>query len=339
MNRKTRSPRVVSALGLLAVVFIAGCERPPVDSVQQGFRGTGMVAVTNPRLAADLMAGVTVPAPTPAVPPTGTTAAEVYENVQVLGELDVAEFNRFMLAITEWVSPEQGCTYCHAATGFASDDIYTKVVARRMIEMNRQINSEWTDHVGATGVTCYTCHEGNNVPLNVWVQNPGPRQAGGFTASIAGQNTPAPQAALASLPYDPFSPFLLDTTEIRVLADQALPDGTTLPATKQTEETYSLMMHMSDALGVNCTFCHNSRAFASWEESSPSRVTAWHGIRMARELNSSYVAPLANSLPANRLGPLGDAPKVNCATCHQGLSKPLMGANMVQHHPALAAGD
>ncbi|MCB1671026.1 MAG: photosynthetic reaction center cytochrome PufC [Gammaproteobacteria bacterium] len=339
MNSKFKVSRFVPALSLLLVVFIAGCERPPMDSVQQGFRGTGMVAVSNPRLAAELMAGVSVPDPIPAVPPSGTTASEVYENVQVLGALDVSEFNRFMTAITQWVSPDEGCNYCHAATGFASDDLYTKVVARRMIEMTRQINSDWTDHVGTTGVTCYTCHEGNNAPLNVWVQNPGPRRAGGFTADSAGQNTVAPEAALSSLPYDPFSPFLLGDTEIRVLASQPLPQGAPVPAIKQTEETYALMMHMSDSLGVNCTFCHNSRAFSNWQESSPARVTAWHGIRMARELNTSYVAPLSTTLPAARLGPMGDAPKVNCATCHQGLNKPLMGANMLQYHPALVGGD
>ena len=32
---------------------------------------------------------------------------------------------------------------------------------------------------------------------------------------------------------------------------------------KQTEHTYGLMMHMSDSLGVNCTYCHNTRSFAS----------------------------------------------------------------------------
>jgi len=26
---------------------------------------------------------------------------------------------------------------------------------------------------------------------------------------------------------------------------------------KQTEWTYSLMIHMSESLGVNCTYCHN----------------------------------------------------------------------------------
>ena len=34
---------------LAATTLLAGCERPPVDSVQRGFRGTGMELVYNPR--------------------------------------------------------------------------------------------------------------------------------------------------------------------------------------------------------------------------------------------------------------------------------------------------
>jgi photosynthetic reaction center cytochrome c subunit len=69
---------------------------------------------------------------------------------------------------------------------------------------------------------------------------------------------------------------------------------------------------------------------------------AWHGIRMARDLNNSYLLPLGKTLPANRLGPTGDAPKVACATCHQGVNKPLYGATMAKdwaglYGPAAAA--
>ena len=64
------------------------------------------------------------------------------------------------------------------------------------------------------------------------------------------------------------------------------------------------MMHFSSALGVNCTYCHNSRAFFSWEESSPQRVRAWHGIRMVREMNNDYVDPTTDWLPPHRLGKL-----------------------------------
>ena len=97
------------------------------------------------------------------------------------------------------------------------------------------------------------------------------------------------------------------------------------------------MMHMSQALGVNCNYCHNTRAFRDWAQSPPQRTTAWYGIRMVRDLNNDYLDPLQKVLPANRLGPaLGDAPKVNCATCHNGVYKPLFGVSMAQGFPELS---
>ena len=107
---------------------------------------------------------------------------------------------------------------------------------------------------------------------------------------------------------------------------------------QQTETSYGLMMHMSKALGVNCTYCHNSRSFASWESSTPQRATAYYGIRMARDLNNNYLSALAGVFPAERLGPTGDVPKLNCATCHQGAYKPLYGADILHGYPGLTGG-
>jgi photosynthetic reaction center cytochrome c subunit len=95
------------------------------------------------------------------------------------------------------------------------------------------------------------------------------------------------------------------------------------------------MMHMSTGLGVNCAFCHNSRNFSDWKQSPPQRVTAYHGIRMVRELNNEFITPLTSTFPRNRLGPKGDVAKVNCATCHQGAYKPLYGEPMAKLYPEL----
>ena len=95
------------------------------------------------------------------------------------------------------------------------------------------------------------------------------------------------------------------------------------------------MVHMSESLGVNCTYCHNTRNFQGWEESRPQRVTSWYGIRMARDLNNDYMEPLTKTFPEHRLGPKGDVAKVNCTTCHQGAFKPLYGAAMAKDYPEL----
>ena len=102
-----------------------------------------------------------------------------------------------------------------------------------------------------------------------------------------------------------------------------------------TEWNYSLMMHMSNSLGVNCTFCHNSRDFSNWSDSTPQRATAWYGLRMVRDVNNGYMTPLESAFPAHRKGPLGDVAKVGCSTCHQGVNKPLNGAQMLADHPEL----
>ena len=323
-----------AALATLSVALLAGCERPPVDTVQSGFRGTGMEQVYNPRTLAVVAAANQLPAALPPAPAEGPKAGAVMRNVKVLGDLSIAEFTRTMQAMTDWVSPKEGCAYCHDLQNLGEDSKYQKVVARRMLEMTRATNAQWKSHVGATGVTCWTCHRGENVPAQTWFKST--ERAGSFAGNRAGQNSPARSVAYAALPNDPFSPLLKAPGEVRVIAPAALPTaGKHGESLQRTEQTYGLMMHMSQALGVNCTFCHNSRSFQSWDQSSPQRATAWHGIRMVRELNTQYLEPLAATFPPQRLGPAHDTAKVSCATCHQGVFKPLFGAALAPQFPGL----
>ena len=330
-------------LASTAALLMAGCERPPIAVSQTGFRGTGMEQVYNPRTLATQAAVNKAPVPAAAIVevPGGPKAGAIYQNVKVLGDLSVGEFARTMSAITEWVAPQQGCNYCHIAGNFADDSVYTKVVARKMLQMTQKINSDWKTHVAETGVTCYTCHRGNNIPKEIWFAPPAQKSAGGNLGNDAGQNRPAVATGLSSLPYDPFTPYFLDNKPIRVNGKEALAmtgAAANRSSTKQAEFTYATMMHWSTALGVNCTYCHNTQAFAEWgANATPQRATAWYGIRMARELNNEYMVPITNVFPANRLGPTGDVAKANCATCHQGAYKPLYGAAMAKHYPALYA--
>lgn len=337
---KTSGVRLALGIAGLALLgMLSGCEVPTADTKQTGFRGTGMVQLETDSTTAAKLAASQLPPPTPALPPSGTKASAMYQNVQVLGDLDSNEFTQLMLAMTSWVSPKEGCNYCHNPQNLADDGKYTKVVARRMLQMTREINGQWTSHVKETGVTCFTCHRGQPVPAKIWYSLDGAMQRSVYAGNRAGQNAPANSVALASLPEDPFSPMLRDATSIRVETTHPLPleDGPR-PNIYGAETTYGLMMHLSDGLGVNCTFCHNSRHFANWNESTPQRTQAWHGIQMARRLNNEYLEPLKATLPPERLGPvMADAPKANCATCHQGVSKPLLGASMAKDFPSLRA--
>ena len=349
----TAQALIVLAGLLVLLIVVMTFERPPVRSSQNGFRGTAMEHVANPRTAARQVAANQLPeAQPPADGPADDAdkASASYENVQVLGELSNAQFVRLMVAMTEWVVPQHireagnGCNYCHNPENMASDELYTKVVARRMLQMTRTINTDWSTHVAQTGVTCYTCHRGQAVPAAVWSTNQ-PNRAGLVGPHALGQNLATPQINQSSLPFDPFTPFLLGDQDIRNISTTWHP-GQNADDVRIAEWTYSLMVHMSQGLGVNCTFCHNSRAFASWEQSPPQRLTAWHGIRMARAMNRDYMEPLAPVFQANRLGhpdaphplrvgPANDVLKMNCATCHQGVNRPLLGAPMLRDYPEL----
>jgi len=325
----------VVACTLLTIAMLSGFERPPVETQQDGYRGTGAVENYNPRVLAALRAANAVPPTLPRFGATGPTASAVYKNVQVLGGLSVGQFTRLMASLTTWVAPKQGCAYCHDTKNMSSDKLYTKVVARRMLQMVQHINADWQQHVASTGVTCYTCHRGQPVPSQIWFNDPGPEHAGGMARAFTGMGQAAGSVGDSSLPYDPFTPFLEHSGVIRVQSTTPLPTKDQ-HSIIDTEWTYALMMNISQSLGVNCTYCHSTRSFEDWSQSTPQRVTAWYGIRMVRDLNNEYLMKLHDVFPPTRLGPLGDAPKLNCATCHQGVYKPLFGASMLPGFPELA---
>jgi photosynthetic reaction center cytochrome c subunit len=326
---------VATVLLTVAMLFTAGWGHPPIVGTQIGFRGTGMDQVTTSAAVEQLEALNAMPDQIPKASPDGPRATEVYKNVQVLTDLSVDQFNTLMAAMTTWVAPQQGCAYCHNVENLADDSVYAKKVARRMIQMTRHINQDWKPHVQTTGVVCYTCHRGNPVPTNVWYENPGWPHAGGFAATNYGFGHPNAANGSTDLLQDPYTPYLEKDDNIRVQATSALPATGMGSSIQTTEDTYSLMMSISKGLGVNCTFCHNTREFGQWSESTPQRVTAWYGIRLVRNLNTEYLDPLKDVFPATRLGPLGDPPKLNCATCHQGANKPLLGVSLAKDYPEL----
>lgn len=55
------------------------------------------------------------------------------------------------------------CTFCHVQGQMDSDDKPTKVMARMMLAMTKDINSKFED--GKMHVKCYTCHRGAEMPL------------------------------------------------------------------------------------------------------------------------------------------------------------------------------
>jgi photosynthetic reaction center cytochrome c subunit len=306
----------------------------PMASVQLGYRGTGMIeqyniASTNAQLPLNVPTGEYPPAT-----PAGKPATAVYKNIQVLKTVDANDFLRVMASMAQWVAPQVGCAYCHSVANMASDAIYTKAIARHMLLMTQYINQNWRSHVGAAGVTCGTCHRGQGAPQYTWTFQLPPGGLHGYAATATGEDLPSAAADTSSLPSDPYTPFLLNSDPIDVQGVTALPNGNRT-SIEQTNWTYALMMHFAHSLNVGCNYCHNSRAFNVWDQGTPNRVTAWYGIQMVRDLNNNFMVPITNIFPAGRLGPMGDVPKINCETCHQGAYAPYYGAHVVDTYPAL----
>ena len=102
--------KILNRLGAWALLgcgltALTACERPPHEATQVGHRGVAMEQLVNQRIAAKVAGENVFPASIlPPAEPGGQKAAEVYQNVQVLKDLNVAQFTRLMLNITAWVS-------------------------------------------------------------------------------------------------------------------------------------------------------------------------------------------------------------------------------------------
>ncbi|MBK1735735.1 hypothetical protein CKO15_10670 [Halorhodospira abdelmalekii] len=329
------------AVGALAAGFlvVAGCERPPHDAEQTGPRGTGMYVLDNPRILESRLDLHTAPEARPLASEDGPRAGEVFENVQALADISEAQFWRIKEEMTDWVAPDEGCTYCHT-DDLASDEKYQYRVAKDMIKMNRYLNANWSEtHLASTnqaGVTCYTCHRGEPIPPASWHSESESHLKTGF-GDMQLQNLISEKTAYTALPRDALDAFLVDHQTIPIQGSTGLRTATT-PRGKslhESERSVSLMMHISYALDTGCTLCHNVSRWASWEDSPIGREIAWHGIRMARDINVNWMIPLTDEYPEDALGPAGDVGKVSCQTCHNKERRPLYGEEFLELYPEL----
>ena len=311
-----RARSVGRLLAAAALALVSACSSEQgVEAVQVGYRGTAMAQVYDRAATLDRFRVTEAALPAPAPPADAMPAGPLpWQNVQVLTDVSVVELLRTMEAMATWVggSPAN-CEFCHWVDQPWSDTtadgrpLYRKLTARRMLQMVRTINGQYASHVKNTGVTCYTCHLGKALPNGLWF--------------YGNQND--------------YLRHYLDRDGARVMTQAVSPGMGNRSSVKQAEWTYALMISQSRSLGVNCTYCHNTRQFASWREAPPQRVVAYAGIQMLREVNTQYLAPLNSVLPAHRLGPMGDAPKAQCITCHNGNYKPLYGRQLTVEYPAL----
>jgi sugar phosphate isomerase/epimerase len=122
------------------------------------------------RLTAALMAAVALGAGGAAFAqePTKPGIAES-PTITVLKGLMVPQFEVEMRHFVQALGIN--CGGCHVPRNFVSEDNPRKAVARRMIEMTRELNAKYfasftpADGESSLGrVTCYTCHQGTTQP-------------------------------------------------------------------------------------------------------------------------------------------------------------------------------
>ena len=90
-------------------------------------------------------------------------------NVKVLTGLYAQQFQEEMNFMVQALGVS--CNTCHVRNNFASEDNEKKLIARRMLEMTKVINTQFfPDYKPKEGesvlgkVTCYTCHKGESMP-------------------------------------------------------------------------------------------------------------------------------------------------------------------------------
>ena len=336
----------IGAVLFLLFVFLVPQWRLPGGGTQLGYRASSMIQFDPTPAEA---AANRPPPPLPPIPADPRPASAVFKNVSVLTNTNAGDFMRLQEAMTVWVSPKQGCGFCHVGTDYASDAKPEKQAARVMLAMTRHINAAWRDHVGAAGVTCYSCHRGQPVPSEIWYQSQ-PSHPKPLVDKQDDWNESA-RTVRQFFPYEGYEEYLLEATPALGQSYTALPTGGTASLV-EIKRLYEAMMQMSDGIGVNCGYCHNSRAFADWRQSTPARWTGYSGIQLTRNINRDYLLQIAHilpesrflpgnprylSLPAKNQGPQRGNGLADCATCHHGAPEPLGGAAMAASFPALTA--
>ncbi len=348
--------KIVTALagvGVVAatilVVIVPDWHRPWYHGTQMGFRGTQSIQFES--RAEQVPINTVIPAVLPAAAEGGPKATEQYKNVKVLTDVSAAEFMRLQQAITNWVAPKEGCAFCHDTKDFSSDSKPQKLAARRMLEMTRYINSAWATHVNPAGVTCYTCHRGQPVPAEVWwPRTPTP------VKPFVDHSEPWNEAADTVSTFFPnagYAEYFLQDNPIAAQSTTAMRTHDVADYIV-VKRIYEMMMQMSLQIGVNCGYCHNSRALEDWSQSTPMRWTGYYALRFIRDLNRNYLLPLAQVIPQQRTlvhptampvipdhqrGQQPGNALLTCGTCHYRLQQPLNGANMVKDYPGLVGTD
>jgi len=140
---------------------------PIVQDAGTADAGTADAGVADGGARADLVSPITAAgSETPVGLDWGTKgdqkASAIFKNAKLLGDLTGDRFMAAMQSMKANLGVK--CGFCHLAEqkDFASDQKKEKLTARRMIQMNEEINRRTFQ--GEVRVTCWTCHRGEEEP-------------------------------------------------------------------------------------------------------------------------------------------------------------------------------
>jgi hypothetical protein len=87
-------------------------------------------------------------------------AGQVYDNVLQYLNTPAEDLEDVMVGYSAALGV--GCDYCHQPDNFASDERVTKLLTRRMLEIQREVQAEFFE--AGPDISCWTCHRGEAVP-------------------------------------------------------------------------------------------------------------------------------------------------------------------------------
>lgn len=177
----------LAVVALFACLFVAGLTFK--SGAQQPAAGAGQT-----------------PQPERQQPSADVPAEKVFKNIQVLKGMPSDQLAETM----QFMSTSLGvrCDFCHVPQQFDSDKNEHKLIARRMIQMQMDLNSRHLADLGGERITCYTCHQGRSgAPHLPRLPAPAPQErpagAPGTQAGPSGPIGPSGQGAPGGQPGAP----------------------------------------------------------------------------------------------------------------------------------------
>jgi photosynthetic reaction center cytochrome c subunit len=246
--------------------------------------------------------GMPQPEQTPGGTQEKTIAQEGREkNVKLLGDLPVSQF----IPVMNFFAASMGrrCNFCHVNNNgqwdYASDAKPEKNTAREMIKMVLDLHKK--PFTGATEISCYTCHRGQNNPQSLPVlplPTPVPRPAAATTPApgAAPTGSPTAQASPSATPALPSADEIF-SKYIAAIGGQAnidkLKSRTLKGSVAQPNGTVALesMQAAPDKFYITAT-----TPGGAFERGFNGKVGWEKGPRGIRELNAVEVGQLQSSL-------------------------------------------